>query len=255
MTRWIVTLSLVIAAGCFTTHDGQQAIDKETCNLCHMPEYAQPGTALYPDAPLHNSSTSCTLACAQCHTTDTWSNSLGGCDHPETATPSGSTGFPLHSLGTQHTQVKCIECHSSEITAATGRTSKLGANTDCLTCHPNSSALQGNHVGVVYETGALLGRAYAFLPDDRRFCLDCHPQGLAIGHGKTNPFRLPHHNARCAKCHDNASGLGHQAGADVLCVTSGCHDGNGSDRAHHQDLNHHPGCLKAGCHPDGRKHD
>lgn len=255
MTRSVlVVLSLVFAAGCFDSHDGQQAVGKEDCSTCHMTQYAEPGTPKYPNAPVHNSTTSCTLACAQCHATTTWSNSLGGCDHPETATASGSTGFPLKTLGTRHTKVKCIECHSDEITAATGATSKLGANTDCITCHPNTTSQEESHRGVFYEAGSLTGRPYAFLPNDRRFCLDCHPQGLAIGHGPTNPFRLPHHSAKCGKCHDNASGLGHQGGADVLCVSSGCHNGTNSDRAHHQDTNHHPGCLKAGCHPDGRNH-
>lgn len=255
MTRSIlVVLTIALFAGCFESHANQQAIDKEACASCHMTQYAQPGTALYPNAPIHGGTTSCSLACAQCHTTDTWANSLGGCDHPETATASGSTGFPLKTLGTKHTGIKCIDCHSADITAATGATAKLGANTDCLTCHPNTTKQQQFHVGVVYEAGALINQPYAYHETDRRFCLDCHPQGLALGHTPTNPFILPHRGATCKQCHDSASGLGHHGGADVLC-TVGCHDGtNGSDRAHHFETKHHPGCLNAGCHPDGRNH-
>ena len=258
MTRSsLAVLALALVAACFDSHGGQQAINKDDCGTCHIAEFNATGpTPEFPAAPVHPGSMGCTVKdCAQCHRTTTWANSLGGCDHPETATAAPSTGFPLHSLGTQHTNIKCIDCHSDAITAETGATSHLGANTDCIGCHPNDSSQQQNHVGVLYETGARTGQPYAFLPDDRRFCLDCHPQGLALGHGKNNPFDLPHHHSTCGQCHDNASGLGHQGGADVTCMRGGCHDGNGSDRAHHADTGHHPGCLAQGCHPDGRSHD
>ena len=238
MSRWL----LLLVAGCLESHDPQtQAIAKDYCYGCHAGEYEATGTTTFPAAPPH-ATAQCSTACAQCHTTTTWTNQLGGCAHPEAA-------FPLTTMGTQHTNIACSACHSESISAATGATSAKGANTDCIACHPNSATQQSNHVGVTYDSGALLGVPYAYSSTDHRFCLDCHPNGLALGHDTMNPFILPHHSATCAQCHDNASGLGHTNGADVLCVTSGCHRD-----AHHTDTTHHPGCLAAGCHPDGRAH-
>lgn len=243
---WIL-FALVAIAGCLETHDPQtQAVAKDYCYGCHAGEYGATGTAAFPTAPVHSTviqgKAQCSTECAACHTTATWQNQLGGCAHPEAA-------FPLTTMGTKHTNIACADCHSSAITLSTGATSAKGANTDCISCHPNTSTQQRNHVGVTYDNGTLTGQPYAYSTNDHRFCLDCHPNGLAVGHGASNPFRLPHHSATCAKCHDSASGLGHGSGADVLCVTSGCHGD-----AHHRDTNHHPGCLAAGCHPDGQKH-
>jgi hypothetical protein len=236
---WVIAL---FVAGCLESHDPQtQTIAKDYCYGCHAGEYNATGTTTFPLAPVHATS-QCSTECALCHTTTTWVNQLGGCVHPEQA-------FPLASMGTKHTNIACTDCHSAAISVATGATSQKGANTDCISCHPNTSTQQSNHVGVTYDSGTLLGQPYSYLSSDHRFCLDCHPNGLAVGHGGSNPFIIPHHGATCAQCHDSASGLGHTNGADVLCVTSGCHRD-----AHHKDTNHDPGCLAAGCHPDGRSH-
>jgi hypothetical protein len=238
LVLWSVALSLMFVTACFETHSAHDTAVRNTdCYTCHKPEYDATGPkAAFPTSPIH-STQGCNTDCAQCHTTTVWANALGGCVHPE-------AGFPLSTQGTQHTNIKCTDCHSLDIQAATGATAALGANTDCISCHPNTSTQQNNHIGVTYDTGTNLGAPYAYSTSDHRFCLDCHPTGLAIGHGASNPFRLPHHNAACGQCHDNASGLGHAGGADVLCVNSGCHQG-----AHHNDTNHHPGCIT--CHQSG----
>jgi len=237
-----LVMSLPILAGCLETHGSNNtSVRNSDCYTCHKREYDATGTGTLSSliGPVHSTS-GCDTNCVQCHTTTDWTNSLGGCAHPE-------ANFPLTTQGTKHTNITCIACHSADITAATGATSVAGANTDCIACHPNTSTQVNNHIGVTYSTGTLAGMAYAYSTTDHRFCLDCHPKGLAVGHGANNPFVLPHHGAACAQCHDNASGLGPTNGADVLCVTSGCH-GN----AHHKDTNHHPACLNSGCHPDGR---
>jgi len=232
----------IFLGGCLESHDPQtQAIAKDYCYGCHAGEYQATGTTTFPAAPVHSTS-QCSTQCAICHTTTTWLNQLGGCVHPEQA-------FPLASMGTKHTNIACTDCHSSAITIATGATSQSGANTDCIACHPNTSTQQSNHIGVTYDKGTLIGQPYAYSSTDHRFCLDCHPNGLAVGHGASNPFTLPHHGATCAQCHDSALGLGHANGADVTCVTGGCHGG-----AHHQSTSHPPSCIAAGCHPDGRSH-
>jgi hypothetical protein len=236
-------LGVVALAGCLEQHDAQtQVLAKDYCYGCHVGEYDATGTTAFPAAPAH-ATTSCSTQCALCHTTQTWVNQLGGCLHPEAA-------FPLVTKG-KHLNLKCISCHSDAISLATGATSVKGANTDCIACHPNDNAQQNYHVGAIYETGAppsLIGQPYAYSSTDHRFCLDCHPAGLAIGH-QPGDFRIPHHGAACTKCHDAASGLGKTNGADVHCSTSGCHspsiDADGSEHSN-PDTGHHPKCLN--CH-------
>jgi len=243
MIRHLFVLGLLALTACLENHPGNaQVVKQADCYTCHINEYNATGvTEQFPaPIPVHKTS-SCSTDCVQCHTTQTWVNSLGGCVHPEQK-------FPLASMGTKHTGIACTDCHKPELTTATV-TSVGGGNTDCITCHPNTTTQAQNHVGVTYDSGTLVGTAYSYKSDQPNFCLVCHPNGLAAGHGPSNPFILPHHGAACATCHDGASGLGHTGGADVLCVTSGCHGD-----AHHKDTNHHPGCLASGCHPDGRSH-
>lgn len=249
--------SAALFAACFESHPTSDQVVRQTdCYTCHKPEYEETGVAdgRFPLAPAH-STQQCNTDCVQCHTTATWINGLGGCMHPETNFPLVASMFGP----SPHRGIRCTECHSQAIGAATGATSKSGANTDCIACHPNTSTQQATHAGIVYEApDPRAGQPYAYSTSDHRFCLDCHPDGLVHGHAPppVNPFILPHHSATCGKCHDSASGLGHQDGADVRCVSSGCHDGTGGeDRAHCSDTGHHPGCLNQGCHPDGRKHD
>ena len=247
MIRHALVLGLLgLATACLESHGNQQQVRQADCYTCHVAEYKATGVSLEFPAPVPIHATSkCSTDCVQCHTTTTWVNSLGGCAHPESA-------FPLSTMGTKHTSIACSSCHSDALTTPT-TTSVKGANTDCITCHPNTSTQAQNHVGVTYDSGTLVGQPYAYLSSTPNFCLACHPNGLAVGHGPSNPFRLPHRGSTCAQCHDTASGLGHTGGADVTCMRGGCHDGTGnSDRAHHADTGHHPGCLAKGCHPDGR---
>jgi hypothetical protein len=247
IARISLVVALAVVGACFEHHDPMnQPIANEDCYTCHTPEYRATGTATFPLSPPHQTS-GCSTQCAQCHTTSEWVTGLGGCAHPEDK-------FPLASQGTQHTNIKCIDCHSSAISLATGATSVSGANTDCIACHPNSSAMANNHVGVVYDAGTLIGQPYAYSNTDHRFCLDCHPKGLAAGHGPMNPFTLPHHGASCAQCHDNASGLGHANGKDVTCVGGGCHRTHNdppSGTGIHVGTTS-PSCIMGGCHPNGR---
>lgn len=244
--RALVCLAMFVLAACVEQHDpATQSIAKDYCYGCHAGEYNATGvSAPYAAAPVHSTS-QCSTQCALCHTTTTWVNQLGGCVHPEAA-------FPLASQGTQHTNIPCTSCHSEAISIATGATSVKGANTDCISCHPNTSQQQQNHVGVTYDNGTLVGQPYAYSNTDHRFCLDCHPNGLAAGHGPSNPFRLPHRGSTCAQCHDSASGLGHAGGADVRCsVQGGCHSTIDADGSEHSnpDRGHHPACLN--CHLSG----
>jgi hypothetical protein len=254
MRTALVLGCLVQLSACFESHDAaDQVIAQRDCYLCHKAEYDETGLAdgRFPMAPVHSTS-QCNTECWMCHTTKTWPNGLGGCVHPETAFPLVASAFGP----SPHRGVSCLDCHSAAIGQATGATSKMGANTDCIACHPNTSTQEATHQGITYEApDPRAGQPYAYSTEDHRFCLDCHPDGLVHGHGPTNQFRLPHHGASCQRCHDYPSQLGHANGADVRCVTSGCHDGNGSDRAHCADPGHRPGCLNSGCHPDGRKHD
>jgi len=243
--------SLVFVAACLESHNGtNQVVRNSDCYNCHVPEYVATGGPAFPDpVPMHtDASKGCSKDCIQCHTTATWVNQLGGCVHPE-------ANFPLSTQNTKHTNLKCIDCHSDAITVATGATSVKGANTDCIACHPNDSAQKQNHIGVVYDAGTLVGQPYAYSTTDHRFCLDCHPKGLAVGHGPGNPFTLPHHGSTCAQCHDTASGLGHAKGADVTCVGSGCHRTHNdppSGTGVHVGSGISPSCIMSGCHPNGR---
>ncbi|HEY6034341.1 MAG TPA: hypothetical protein VIV58_08780, partial [Kofleriaceae bacterium] len=131
--RALVCLALFVLAACVEQHDpATQSIAKDYCYGCHAGEYNATGvSAPYAAAPVHSTS-QCSTQCALCHTTTTWVNQLGGCVHPEAA-------FPLASQGTQHTNIPCTSCHSEAISIATGATSVKGANTDCISCHPNTS--------------------------------------------------------------------------------------------------------------------
>lgn len=260
MIRHIVVLGLLALTACLESHRGNEQVVKQTdCYTCHVTEYNATGvSAQFPaPVPVHKTS-SCSTECATCHVTTTWVNSLGGCVHPEAQ-------FPLASMGTKHTGIACTDCHSAALTTATV-TSVNGGNTDCLSCHPNTSAQAQAHVGVTYDSGTLVGTPYAYKASEPNFCLVCHPKGLAVGHGPGNPVVLPHHSAACTQCHDNAAGIatGHAGGKDVNCVGSGCHtpipdhDAGcppGSGKHGPAPAGAPPSCTAAGCHPNARKPD
>ena len=252
MIRHVLVLGLLALTACLENHAGNQQVVKQTdCYTCHVAEYNATGvTAQFPaPVPVHKTS-SCSTDCAQCHLTTTWVNSLGGCLHPE-------QNFPLSTMGTKHTNIMCTDCHSAALTTTTV-TSLKGANTDCISCHPNTSTQAQNHVGVTYDSGTLVGTPYSYKATEPNFCLVCHPNGLAVGHGPGNPFPLPHHKAACVNCHDPAAkSLGHTNGADVTCVGSGCHHTHNdppSGTGVHGADGTPPSCIQQGCHQDGRSH-
>ena len=59
------------------------------------------------------------LACSQCHSTESWSRLKSALDFDH-----GKTRFPL--VG-RHTQMRCIECHTSLVFSQAGE--------HCLDCH------------------------------------------------------------------------------------------------------------------------
>lgn len=265
-TRCALALISLAFAGCFESHSNTAAIVRNRdCYKCHQAEYEQTGTAngRFASAPNHSALAAdgkpiCSTDCAACHTTQMWRNELGGCRHPDDAFPL-ITRSPTDRTPSPHFGMACADCHSAAISKALGVSSVDGKNTDCTSCHP-SAQTDPTHQGVVGgPMSKIPGQPYAYSRTDHRFCLDCHPDGLVHGHGPTNPFQLPHRNATCSSCHDGTSGLSHSNGADTLCVSSGCHDGTGVNRAHCADTaggqQHHPTCLNSGCHPDGRKRD
>jgi hypothetical protein len=251
----VLVLGLLALTACLENHTGtEQVVKQSDCYTCHVNEYNATGLSVeFPaPVPVHKTS-SCSTDCIQCHTTTTWINSLGGCVHPE-------SNFPLASRGTKHTNIKCTDCHKAELTTATV-TSVGGGNTDCISCHPNTSTQAQNHVGVTYDSGTLLGTAYSYKATEPNFCLVCHPNGLAVGHGTGNPFPLPHHSAKCVNCHDPAvtAAVGHAMGLDVTCVASGCHRTHAdppSGTGVHGPVTAPapPSCIQQGCHQDGRSH-
>jgi hypothetical protein len=127
-----------------------------------------------------------------------------------------------------HTQIACQDCHD----LATALPSKLGANTNCLQCHPNDAKQIDNHKDVTSATGT----PYAYLAGIPNFCLQCHPAGLADIHPDNKFALVENHAVPCEQCHDRAAGKDSK-GANVTCVESRCHhtiqDTDGSE--HHTD--------------------
>jgi hypothetical protein len=261
--RGALVVTLVLAA-CFEKHGANDLTIQQTdCYSCHKPDYDATGGSLYPaPVPMH-STQGCGTTCFECHTTSTWVNYLGGCNHPEQS-------FPLVSQGTQHNNINCTACHSDAISMATGATSVNGANTDCISCHLNDSTQQQNHTGALLYTSTTPPVAYVlytgYSTTDHRFCLTCHPTGLAfVAHDSAvNPFRLPHNGAQCVQCHDYASNLGANNGDDVSCVNGQCHRNEANNPNHGNGMSFSgsgvhglagapapPSCIATGCHPTG----
>ncbi|MCK9410016.1 MAG: hypothetical protein M0R68_12880, partial [Bacteroidetes bacterium] len=118
------------------------------------------------------------LACTECHTTASWK---------ELAVPMkfnhATTGFSLQG---GHTNVQCLQCHSSKRFA--------GTSTDCFSCHQKdfSKAMAPNHqVGLLSHD-----------------CLTCHTvnswRPSIFEHAKTD-FQLigAHASVECSSCHTN----------------------------------------------------
>jgi hypothetical protein len=231
MFRLAIACALFVIAACNATHDPNRvAVGSSDCYTCHKPDYdateAWPTSTVYPIPIAHSSG--CGTSCADCHDAPTaatpngtgWVNNLGGCVHPEQT-------FPLQSNGTAtrpatgpspHANIKCRDCHSPLIAG----TSAMGANTDCLSCHPNDAVIiQPPHDGYP---------GYTYVDSVRNFCLSCHPAGLADKHPEMI-FPSTHQGAKCNHCHDMSISTTDYV-ANPNCMAAGCHVLSKIDTSH-----------------------
>lgn len=195
MMRSLYVVLVLMTASCLQSHPGDIVeISLDRCVACHQNEYD--ATSM----PVHITvaPTPFPTTCGDCHRTTSWQPALEGLHMGQFVIP--------------HFGAQCLECHDLDIAAP----AKLGADTDCVACHPDSSELQSDHAGAMSEQG----QPYAYTPDVRNFCLTCHPKGTAYKHRFR---RTGHHNVACAKCHDRSSGLPDAGGQNVTCFGSGCH--------------------------------
>jgi hypothetical protein len=124
--------------------------------------------------------------------------------HPESQ-------FPLAQGA--HTEFACEDCHDAALGLDTG-----GGNTDCVGCHTGDHA-QAEMDGVHQRVAD-----YTFVAGNPRFCLGCHPSGVAEGHPEER-FPLTnndHSGFACGECHDASLGLPDNL-FNTDCV--GCHTG------------------------------
>jgi hypothetical protein len=228
-----VVVVVVAATACLESHDGaHRTVTIDNCVACHTTEYAATTAPVHPAA-------GCPTTCGDCHTTTAWTPNAAGMTPVAACGAHPEARFPV--AAGRHANVACTTCHQVASAASPVR----GGNTDCTSCH-TKPAIDPSHAGVTgYAYGACATSA-AFPCTAKNFCLACHPAGTASAH-PTNLFPLPHGGSTCAQCHDESSGLPDAGGANVLCVTSGCHS-----NAHVHDTSHHPSCLASGCHPSGR---
>jgi hypothetical protein len=113
-----------------------------------------------------------------------------------------------------HAQIPCQRCHDLDSPLS----SKLGANTNCLGCHPDEPALTAGHVGVTLFAGS----PYTYRRDVPNFCLECHPAGIQALHPDNQFARKADHAVVCSACHDRTAGPDTK-GENVTCVESRCH--------------------------------
>jgi len=248
MTELRSLFVLLLVGSCLQSHDDKRvAIRTDDCVKCHQVDYDATTTPPHGAVPTATGTVEFPTTCADCHRTTSWQPALGGL-HP--APPK----FPI--AAGPHDAIKCLKCHDLDLAP----TSVLGANTNCIQCHPKTDELEDAHVG----TRSPMGVTYAYAPAVANFCLTCHPNGLAKKHPRDQfPLTGPH-NARCTSCHDRASGLPDMDGMNTTCINGGCHSLAEEDGHHNEEnrteyqakrgngSNRHF-CLESGCHPDGRK--
>lgn len=258
MTRFMLTLSaMCLMSACFESHDSHlQQITGDDCYACHQGTFADPGTQQKHGQFVTGGMPP--MTCGDCHGTSSWQPALGGL-HPAPFTftytdPAGIVKNDTFLLANSpHDNIKCLACHDLSLLPTTDPPSR-GFNANCTQCHPNDSFIQGAHVNAVRTFPSVTYTYTGYNDTDPTFCRACHPQGLAMTHAPSNPFRLPHHGTTCTQCHDEASGRGDTNGANVRCAFM-CHTRDTPGGHHCNDPGHKPNCLNSGCHPDGRKHD
>jgi hypothetical protein len=229
---WTIRRALVIVAlaACGRPHDaGRLEVRVEDCVVCHRAGYeavTEPRhVGIFPET------------CVDCHGTAAWRPAAGL--HPVDRFPLG---------GAPHAGVACRDCHDPARGAYAG-----GANTSCTGCHTGEHARAravDQHRGVA---------GFAFDDADPRFCLACHPRGLADQRHPEDRFPIrsgAHEPFLCDECHRTERGP-YAGGANTDC--GGCHTGD-HDRERMDDKHRDVGgyawmtespsfCLV--CHPRG----
>jgi hypothetical protein len=226
MRRGLLLVALA-AAGCGRSHPGGRVeVRTEDCVICHAADFAAavdpPHAGNFP------------MTCDDCHTPGAWRPAAGL--HPEAAFPIGEGA---------HLPFRCAQCHDPQRGAYPG-----GANTSCVGCHTGAHTrdrMDRRHRGVAgYPAGGA----------DVRFCLDCHPRGVADLVHPQDRFPLgsgDHGGVACLDCHKPDLGP-YAGGANTDCT--GCHTGDHARAemdARHRDVPAYtydsPSCLR--CHPAG----
>jgi len=199
MTRSIALVAALGLAGCFASHPGdRQELMGEDCYACHKRDYV--ATA----APVHGATPAVfSTACANCHRTVSWAPALEGLHSDVFLLATGA-----------HAPIACLGCHALDL----ARTSRQGANTNCIQCHPDDVRQREQHDGVTSVTS----QPYAYLASVPNFCLQCHPAGTAIRHPDNLFARRDHHAVPCIDCHDRKAGPD-TLGRNVTCVDAKCH--------------------------------
>jgi Cytochrome c3 len=195
---FLCLLCLPLAA-CFQRHPaGQQELRGEDCYTCHRADY---------DAtivPLHRAMPDIyTTTCGNCHRQTSWSPALEGKHSDRFFIAQGA-----------HANIPCQNCHDLESPKA----SQLGANTNCLICHPDDAPLAASHKDLTF----FVGFPYAYQSNTPTFCLECHPQGTAAEHPDSKFARSGSHAVTCSQCHDRFTNID-TSGTNVTCVESRCH--------------------------------
>jgi hypothetical protein len=199
MTRFAIATLVLVLGGCFQDHPaGQHELMGTDCYSCHTTDYANTTAPVHRDAPQVFSTT-----CANCHRTVGWQPALEGLH-----------GTVFGIAGGAHANIACLGCHD----LATGQPSKLGANTNCIQCHPDDAAQRDGHSDVT----TLTGEPYRYLSGVANFCLSCHPAGLADLHPDDKFARTGNHAVPCGQCHDRTVGPDTKGG-NVTCIDARCH--------------------------------
>lgn len=199
MTRLAFVIALMPLAACFASHpSGQQELASKDCYTCHTTDYTTTTAPVHRDTPQVFSTT-----CANCHRTAGWQPALEGLHSDVFIIAQGP-----------HSPIACLDCHD----LASAQPSKLGANTNCIRCHPDDTNQEEVHVGLT----SVANVPYAYQASAPNFCLQCHPAGTADKHPDNLFARRGEHAVPCAQCHDRTAGPDTK-GANVTCVESRCH--------------------------------
>jgi hypothetical protein len=199
MTRIAIVIACLHLGGCFEPHTSDQRdLGGTDCYSCHTPDYVATTAPVHHDAPQTFST-----ACASCHRTISWKPALEGLHSEAFIVASGP-----------HAGIACQGCHD----LAVGLPSKLGANTNCIQCHPDDAHQAASHADVT----SVANVPYVYQGSIPNFCLSCHPAGTAEAHPDKLFARTKDHAVPCADCHDRTAGPDTRGG-NVTCVDAKCH--------------------------------